>query len=119
MRTTDDTHHKRDTEAADFDDLVSRFERRVRVCTCNCSSETVTEVGVCWAWLEQSHPTIYDGILHHGTPNGTLFRAYVSNVYRGIRLVRPDLVASLGTVDSIVGNCRAFRRIVDMFPCLF
>jgi hypothetical protein len=107
--------HPTDTE----DDLVKSFSRSVRVCMCGTFSEAGTEIEVCWTWLQQSHPKVFARIVHRGHPNSALFRDYVSGVYRGMRLVRPDVVAPLGTVDSIAGNCRAVRRIVDMFPCLF
>lgn len=106
----------------DLDDLIGNFSRRVRVCDCGAAAghESVdSEIDVCWTWLERTHPTVYTSIVHRGRPSGALFRTYVSNVYRGMRLVRPDLVPVLGTVDSISGNCRAFRRLVDMFPCIF
>jgi hypothetical protein len=103
-----------------IDQLTSGLFKKVRICDCprNPLREN-DEIGSCWTWLRTTHPAVYDRILHHGSPNGALFRAYVSSVYRGMRLVRPDVIQPLGTIDSIAGNCRAFGRIVDMFPCVF
>jgi hypothetical protein len=115
------TKNVRPEDTSDVDDLVDTFSRRVRVCDCGTviPTDEKSEIDVCWAWLEQSHPTVFKNITYRGHPNSSLFRAYVFNVYRGMRLVRPDVVAPFSTTDSIAGNCRAFRRIVDMFPCLF
>ena len=101
----------------DMSDLIGSFSKRVSVSDSRVDVEV--EITTCWKWLEQSHPIVYKRISHNGIPNSTLFRAYVSNIYRGMRLVRPDAVQSLGTVDSLAGNCRAFGRIVDRFPCVF
>jgi hypothetical protein len=111
------------TDTVGIDELVQSFSRRVRVCECGASIPTNEkdndEIGVCWTWLEESHPTVFDQVVHRGRPNGALFRSYVASVYRGLRLIRPDVISPLGTIDSIAGNCRAFNRVVDMFPCLF
>jgi hypothetical protein len=115
------TPKKRTNENTEFNNMVDSFSKKVSVFDFRLSDsrDQTVEIDVCWKWLEQSHPIIYNRILHRGHPNSTLFRAYVSNVYRGLRLVRPDAVQLLGTVDSVSGNCRAFGRIVDRFPCLF
>jgi len=122
MSTNDKKRTAANNTSDDLDDMIGTFSRRVRVCDCGAAveQETVqTEIDVCWTWLERVHPTVYASITHRGRPSSALFRTYVSNVYRGMRLVRPDLVPILGTVDSIAGNCRAYRRLVDMFPCIF
>ena len=112
---------KRGTEEQDLEEMVDLFTKKAKVCDCrvNASHAETVEIDTCWKWLERSHPIVYARISHQGRPNSGLFRSHVSNVYRGIRLVRPDVVQPLGTVDSIAGNCRAFGRIVDRFPCLF
>jgi hypothetical protein len=93
--------------------------RRVRACNCQMDRSDDTEIEDCWFWLKTTNPMVYNAILHQGRPNGALFRSYVSTIYRGMHLVRPDVVPILGTIDSLAANCRAFHRIVDMFPCTF
>ena len=114
------TYTKKRAQPPDVDEMTNRFSRQVRVCDCAyIPRDENADISTCWAWLETAHPSVYDHITHNGAPNSALFRAYVSNVYRGMRLVRPDVIQPLGTVDSLSANCRAFGRLVDMFPCVF
>lgn len=72
----------------------------------------------CKQYLVQ-FPFIYKNITVNGIIHPLLFTQYIYKVYHGLRLLRPDVLVPLSSIDSMVVGCRILNHLIQQFPCMF